>query len=485
MFIFMTLIFAAIIILDVFDKFPLAGTVGKLLGMTVIPHIYLIVRLFLLPENFSDVEILGSAFFGYAMLILNAAPFELFSLYWLIRLAVKPYKTKFDKSEVNIRIRAMYGGKYLLKYTAISLVFQTIFYIFAIKNNFRGLPKSYWIPDTVIAGLIIFGYGFNGIIRIMVLCRRLGIVKRVLAFFLLPVPIVGIFALIGLYRSANAEYDYETTRAACDVQRAESQICATKYPILLVHGMGFRDWKYFNYWGRIPKELIKNGAKIYYGHQEACATIATNSELIKNKILEIKAETGCEKVNIIAHSKGGLDSRYAITKLGMADSVASLTTVGTPHHGSQLSDEANAIPDSIYRKVSDFMDKRFMGFGDNTPDFYTLAHQLSCEFTEKFNAEVPDSDKVYYQSYASVMKYPFSFNLLGFTNLILRKYGANDGLVTVESAKWGNFRGVFETKHIRGISHGDTIDLKREDYKGFDPREEYVKIASELKEMGF
>ncbi len=485
MFIFMTLIFAAIIVLDVFDKFPLAGTVGKLLGMTVIPHIYLIVRLFLLPENFADVEILGSAFLGYVNLALNAAPAVLFSLYWLIRLAVKPYKTKFDKSEVNIRIRAMYGGKYLLKYTAISLVFQTIFYIFAIKNNFWGLPKSYWIPDAVIAGLIIFGYGFNGIVRIMVLCRRLGIVKRVLAFFLLPVPIVGIFALIGLYRSAKAEYDYETTRAACDVQRAESQICATKYPILLVHGMGFRDWKYFNYWGRIPKELIKNGAKIYYGHQEACATITTNSELIKNKILEIKAETGCEKVNIIAHSKGGLDSRYAITKLGMADSVASLTTVGTPHHGSQLSDEANAIPDSIYRKVSDFMDKRFMGFGDNTPDFYTLAHQLSCEFTEKFNAKVPDSDKVYYQSYASVMKYPFSFNLLGFTNLILRKYGANDGLVTVESAKWGNFRGVFETKHIRGISHGDTIDLKREDYKGFDPREEYVKIASELKEMGF
>lgn len=153
--------------------------------------------------------------------------------------------------------------------------------------------------------------------------------------------------------------------------------------------------------------------------------------------------------------------------------------------GSQVAEEANAIPDSIYRKVSDFMDKRFKSFGDNTPDFYTLAHQLSCGFAEKFNEEVPDSDKVYYQSYASVMKYPFSFNLLGFTNLLLHKYGANDGLVTVESAKWGNFRGTFETKHIRGISHGDTIDLKREDYKGFDPREEYVKIVSELKEMGF
>lgn len=83
------------------------------------------------------------------------------------------------------------------------------------------------------------------------------------------------------------------------------------------------------------------------------------------------------------------------------------------------------------------------------------------------------------------MRFPFSFNLLGFTHLLLSPYGRNDGLVTENSAKWGKFKGVFETKYVRGISHGDTIDLKREDYKGFDPREEYVKIVSELKEMGY
>ena len=44
--------------------------------------------------------------------------------------------------------------------------------------------------------------------------------------------------------------------------------CKTKYPILMVHGMGFRDRKYFNYWGRIPKILKENGADIYYGHQD-------------------------------------------------------------------------------------------------------------------------------------------------------------------------------------------------------------------------
>lgn len=40
-------------------------------------------------------------------------------------------------------------------------------------------------------------------------------------------------------------------------------------------------------------------------------------------------ETGCEKVNIIAHSKGGLDSRYAISRLGMDQYTASLTTINS------------------------------------------------------------------------------------------------------------------------------------------------------------
>ena len=81
MFIIMTLIFAAIIVLDVFDKFPLSGAVGKFVGMTIIPHIYLFVRMWLLPENFAEAEILGSVFFGYVNIILNAAPFVLFSIY--------------------------------------------------------------------------------------------------------------------------------------------------------------------------------------------------------------------------------------------------------------------------------------------------------------------------------------------------------------------------------------------------------------------
>jgi triacylglycerol lipase len=57
--------------------------------------------------------------------------------------------------------------------------------------------------------------------------------------------------------------------------------------------------------------------------------------------------------------------------------------------------------------------------------------------------------------------------------------------VTVDSAKWGHFKKTFASSGRRGISHGDMIDLKREDYKGFDVIEAYVQIVAELKEMGF
>ena len=103
-----------------------------------------------------------------------------------------------------------------------------------------------------------------------------------------------------------------------------------KYPVLLVHGMGFRDRKVFCYWGRIPKLLEDMGCKVFFGHQDATADIATNGAHLAKRIDEILEETGAERVNIIAHSKGGLDCRYAISEFGLAPLVASLTTVSTP-----------------------------------------------------------------------------------------------------------------------------------------------------------
>lgn len=300
------------------------------------------------------------------------------------------------------------------------------------------------------------------------------------------VPLLNLLVLLYAIRLVMAEYDFACYKEAVHAVRAESDLCKTKYPLILVHGIGFRDLKYFNYWGRIPRELTRYGASIYYGNQEAMGTIRYNAEDIRRKILDVMEETGCSKVNIIAHSKGGMDSRYAISKLKMEEYVASLTTVCTPHHGCRFVDYACRLPDGLYRFVAGCFDRAFRRFGDRNPDFYTATHQFSTVESERFNGEVANAAGVYYQSYASAMRSALSDLLLWIPYcLIYPLEGMNDGLVSIESAKWGEFQTLFTSSKRRGISHGDMIDLKREDYKGFDVVECYVQIVSDLKNKGF
>ena len=63
--------------------------------------------------------------------------------------------------------------------------------------------------------------------------------------------------------------------------------------------------------------------------------------------------------------------------------------------------------------------------------------------------------------------------------------GLNDGLVAVDSARWGERFTLLEPKGKRGISHGDVVDLNRENIPGFDVREFYVSLAADLKRRGF
>lgn len=235
-----------------------------------------------------------------------------------------------------------------------------------------------------------------------------------------------------------------------------------KYPCLLVHGMGFRDSKVLNYWGRIPRELEKSGCKIYYGNQDSNASIEDNGKLLRNRIEQIVKETGCEKVNVIAHSKGGLDMRYAISSLGAGQYVASLTTISTPHHGSKTVDWLLKMPDILVRIVAFCTDVWMRILGDKKPSTYQIFHSFTTKSAKKFNDDNPDDENVYYQSYAFVMQHPFSDGLYWLTNLVVSKIeGENDGFLTPEAVKWGEFQGIQRSNARRGISHSDEVDLRR------------------------
>jgi len=166
--------------------------------------------------------------------------------------------------------------------------------------------------------------------------------------------------------------------------------CATKYPILFVHGVGFRDRKYLNYWGRIPSALEQKGATIYYGRQDSWGSIEHNAITLKDNIEKLLADVGCEKINIIAHSKGGLEARYAISSLGMADKIASLTTLATPHRGSKTVDLLLKLPKTFYKMWAFFANITFRCLGDKNPDFYTVAHHFTLRHMEEFNEQNPN-----------------------------------------------------------------------------------------------
>ncbi len=401
---------------------------------------------------------------------------------WLLVMPV------FDRVKTGLRVRMMIGGQRLVYYGLYGMTAQLfIFILFYIR---KAGPYDFSLGVLIANGIVAVIGGFLlvavGAVRIFFTSRRLSIARRLVMLLTMWIPLVNLFVLLYACRLVYEEYDFEREKVRLRDLRIDSELCKTHYPLLMVHGVGFRDLRYFNYWGRIPSELMRNGASVHYGNQEAFGTIAYNGEDIRMRIYQIMEETGAPKVNIIAHSKGGLDARYAISTLKMAPYVASLTTMSTPHRGCRFVDYACRLPEGLYRLVARCFDHTFGKLGDQNPDFYTATHQFSTEASYRFNRETPDVKGVYYQSYASKMKYPWSHLLLSIPWCMIKPLeGDNDGLVSTESAKWGEFQGVFSNQHMRGISHGDMIDLKRQDYKGFDVVEVYVQIVAKLKERGF
>ena len=124
--------------------------------------------------------------------------------------------------------------------------------------------------------------------------------------------------------------------------------------------------------------------------------------------------------------------------------------------------------------------------GDTSPDFYGAVCDLTASRCEAFNRETPDVPGVLYQSVGSKMKSwlsaPFPQN---FSHLLVKHFDReNDGLVGVDSMKWGASFQMLTAPGMRGISHGDMIDLNRQNIKGFDVREFYVELVKGLKAKG-
>lgn len=498
-YIVLSVIMILICILDICRLIDLSKRVNFVIYLVFVPHLPL------LWFHFWTKYVVESSSVGkYAGVVVFAIATIIFQLYTTLRLHFQSLrKNRTD----NVRVNIVYAGRNLMKSGLWGMYFLLLWYVVCyfilpvnpynevIKYSYSILPTvnnatkgtALVTSEVIYACVFVWLYVLNGCLRIFFGSRNLVVGKRVLILLFMWVPVVHLFLAYIMTNAAKDEYLVTVSRSKEEAFTKEDDACQTKYPLIMVHGIGFRDLQHFNYWGRIPKVLQRHGAKVYYGHQNAWGTIENNAAEIKKSIDKALAENGCDKVNIIAHSKGGLDCRYLISTLGYGDKVASLTTINTPHRGSELITILNKLPEYVYRYITDQLNKPFLMAGDNKPDCYSSSKQLDPVFCEQFNKDNKDVDGVYYQSYASVMKNIFSDDLLWIPFLMMctQKGKNNDGLVDISSAKWGEFKGVIKNKNGRGVSHGDMIDLKREDIRGFDVLKKFYEIVCDLKVKGY
>lgn len=392
----------------------------------------------------------------------------------------------------SVRLRTCGNGCELLCLFLASTIITIIMHIvMGIVNPDLFQVLSSWL-DWLFHILIIVAIEsvvfWNGIIRVYVSSAQLGLKWRVIGIICGWIPVANLIVLGKIIGLASTEVKLENEKILLNQTRKEERICATKYPILMVHGVFFRDSRYLNYWGRIPKELELNGATIYYGNHQSAASVADCGQEILNRMKEIVAETGCEKVNIIAHSKGGLDCRYAISALGGAEYVASLTTINTPHRGCEFADcLLGKIPKKQKEGIAATYNTTLKKLGDPNPDFLAAVNDLTASACYLLNEKVKNVSEVYYQSVGSKMNVALGGRFpLNLTNKFVECFdGCNDGLVGENSFPWGSNYTYLTVKGRRGISHGDMIDLNRENIEEFDVREFYVQLVHDLKKKGF
>ncbi|ODV59482.1 alpha/beta-hydrolase [Ascoidea rubescens DSM 1968] len=188
---------------------------------------------------------------------------------------------------------------------------------------------------------------------------------------------------------------------------------------------------YFHYWRGIKEILEANGSKVITASVPPFDSIEDRAKKLNNSIENYidndpyfekyknsDKSPGQLKFNLIAHSMGGLDSRYLISKIDKKRyGISSLTTISTPHHGSEFADflsnllQTYKIPQQVVPP--------------------SLSQLTTSYLNEQFNKSVVNDPSVSYYSYGAQFT-PTYRNLFNIPWRVVNKAaGDNDGLVCI------------------------------------------------------
>jgi len=230
----------------------------------------------------------------------------------------------------------------------------------------------------------------------------------------------------------------------------------------------------FHYWPGIRQGLEKLGARVVVARVPRCGSVEERAAALKAYIEQVCPG---ERVNLVAHSMGGLDSRYMLTHLKPDKfTVGSLTTLSTPHRGSPFMDRCrdvfgvgrlNAEETTYFQRLFSVLD---------VPAY----KNLTTEYLASFNPQTPNVEGVSYYSVGAA--YPVSaWSPLRIPFEITSKAeGPNDGLVSIESAKWGKYLGTVHCDHWDLVNTWGVVGK----WVHFDAVHLYLEVATKLNRDG-
>jgi triacylglycerol lipase len=243
-------------------------------------------------------------------------------------------------------------------------------------------------------------------------------------------------------------------------------------PVVLHHGMfGSGDIQLgpvkLSYFRGIDRAIAARGHALIITRVHPSSSVANRARQLKESILRQQHILGQpqQKVILIAHSMGGLDARYAVAKLGLAEHVAAVVTVSCPHRGSPFADW---IVKNLGQRLRGIQLVKFLGLDLRAIDDVTTGR------CAEFNQEVPDVAGVRYFSIGAARDRsdiaPFA---LFSHRIIFDAEGDNDGLVSVKSSAWGEHLGVWPADHWQTINRRYRFELR-------SPAENIIKCWMEM-----
>jgi triacylglycerol lipase len=246
-------------------------------------------------------------------------------------------------------------------------------------------------------------------------------------------------------------------------------------PIVLVHGLlGFDQlrvgsWVVADYFQSIPEAFRAAGNRVLTASLSPTGGIAERARQLQELI---DRESPSEPVHLIAHSMGGLDSRYLISHLGMARRVLTLTALGTPHRGTAFADWGLRRLVRFLRPLFEFANVPYQAFFD-----LTVTH------CAEFNRLTLDAPEVRYFSVAGQFEPHWLTPEWQIPARILaRTEGPSDGIVSVASATWGEDCTIWDGDHLNLINWTHSWMAAR---RQKDRTAHYAALVRRLADEGF